>query len=872
MARSDDFWSRPDAPAGGPDDFFGEPSPPPGRGQQPEEGHYGALEPYQAPDPYAGTPAPSADPPGAPPYERTPSAQRRARTATATRPGGNGRGGGSSGNNKKSKKRSIIWRWRRVFFIIGLAMMSLMAGGVAMVAQAELPEDPILQQASFICPVRISENCNAQNAMARISTEEDRVNVTLDQVPDDLINAVVAAEDREFFTHRGVDPMGIGRALYHDVKSGGGMQGGSTITQQLVKNSYLNSERTLTRKINEAVLSIKIEQSMSKDEILERYFNTIYFGRNAYGVQAASRVYFNKDVSNLGVREASYLAGLIRAPSLADVEKDPEEATRRRKTVLDAMLEEGYINQEQYDLVEATELQSYVVPAEAYRQNKTLQAPGKGMEYITEYVKRQLLSPQIGLTEAERDLGGLRVYTTIDVDMQTKAWNSIFNPESTDTPLNSDDLPEGALVAVDDLGRVRAMVGGRDPNGAGTNFAVRGMGSNGRPVGSTFKPIALAQAMQQDYALNAKLPAPAEASIPQAIEGCGELWEPGNYSDAEPAEPTIDLVTATQKSSNTAYANLMYELSDKGTNTQSVRDMAVRLGMAEDELSACLPIVLGASSSTPMEMAEVYATFANKGVHREPNVIERVERVDQDGSVEVLYQHDRESSENKTNVLTEEQANEVTYALQQVTTEGGTGHDAGGIEGVPTAGKTGTTQSNKDAWFVGSTPNLTAAVWVGYANADWRNPEHWDEATGQYKINPETGKPYTDEIPPMTAAAGHQVYHWESITGGTLPAKIWHTFMSAVAEPGEPVQLTPEQLEEGRPFEGIEQETSDTTVASTVPPVTTTMPPDGPTDTTMPPPDTTTTLPPDTTTTTFPGGGSTTSTTFLPPPPGRGDD
>jgi penicillin-binding protein 1A len=365
------------------------------------------------------------------------------------------------------------------------------------------------------------------------------------------------------------------------------------------------------------------------------------------------------------------------------------------------------------------------------------------------------------------------------------------------------------------------------------------------------------------------LPAPAEASVPQNIEGCGELWEPGNYSDAEPAEPTIDLVTATQVSSNTAYANLMYELSAKGTNTQSVRDMAVRLGMAEDELSACLPIVLGASSSTPMEMAEVYATFANDGVHREPNVIERVERVDQDGSVEVLYQHDRESSDKKTNVLTPDQAHKVTYAMQQVTTAGGTGHDAA-IEGVPTAGKTGTTSSNKDAWFVGSTPHLTAAVWVGYANADWRNPEHWDDATGQYRINPETGKPYTDEIPPMRADA-RPVYDYPSVTGGTLPAKIWRTFMEAVAEPGEPIQLSPEQLEEGRPFELEPEETSDTTAPTTVPQVTTTQPPDGPSETTLPPQDTTTTLPPETTTTTFPGGGTTTTPTTFPPFPGRDD-
>jgi membrane peptidoglycan carboxypeptidase len=306
----------------------------------------------------------------------------------------------------------------------------------------------------------------------------------------------------------------------------------------------------------------------------------------------------------------------------------------------------------------------------------------------------------------------------------------------------------------------------------------------------------------------------------------------------------------------------MWQLSEQGTDTQKVRDMAVRLGMDEDELSVCLPIVLGSSSSTPLEMAEIYSTFANQGMHKEPRIINRVEEVDQDGSVRVLY----EAGVEQQNVLSPEQAAKVTYALQQVVSPGGTGHDAG-LDGIPAAGKTGTTSSNKDAWFVGYTPKLTAAVWMGYPDDDWTNPEKVDPATGQFKINPETGKPFTPEIPPMRADA-RPVYGYESITGGTIPAKIWHTFMQAVVhEPIDFPEVTQEQLQEGRSFDGGTFQSSPDTTVGTVPPDTTpsTEPPP---QTTQPPvtpptstpdtsvPDTSvpdTSIPDTTTTTLFPG-------------------
>ncbi|HEV7762234.1 MAG TPA: penicillin-binding transpeptidase domain-containing protein, partial [Acidimicrobiales bacterium] len=273
-----------------------------------------------------------------------------------------------------------------------------------------------------------------------------------------------------------------------------------------------------------------------------------------------------------------------------------------------------------------------------------------------------------------------------------------------------------------------------------------------------------------------------------------------------------------------------------------------------------LPIVLGASSSTPLEMAEIYSTFANQGTHKEPRIINRVEKVDQDGKVRVLY----EAQPDEKPVLTADQANKVTYALQQVVQGDGTGH-AAGLDGIPAAGKTGTTSSNKDAWFVGYTPKLTAAVWMGYPEANWMDPENLD-GNGQPKINPETGKPFVEEIPPMTQS-GRPVYDLPSITGGTIPAKIWHTFMTAVVtEPTDFVPISPEMLQAGRSFEGGTFQSTPETAPTTLPPETvpSTEPPQ--TVPTTPPTSTPDTSVPDTSVpdTSVP---DTTSTTLFPGPP-----
>jgi membrane peptidoglycan carboxypeptidase len=423
-----------------------------------------------------------------PARKRVPAASKAASARAAAggkRPSGPAR---KTGRARVVRRRSFLWRWRRGLFLTGLVTIAA-TGGVASIAfNIELPPAETLIQTSFVCAADVTEACGPDNAIATFSAEEDRINVPLAEVPDVLVRAVLATEDRDFYGHGGVDPAGIARALYQDLRgTSQARQGGSTITQQYVKNAYLTSERSVVRKIKEAVLSVKLEQQLDKDQILERYLNTIYFGRGAYGVGAASRAYFGKDVREIGIPEASYLAGLIRSPGSADAQDAPEEATRRRATVLAAMRHEGYIDATQEAEVGALGW-DYVIPR---RDRRTLQLrkdwQGIGAEYFIEAVRIDV-AQRYG--EDMLYGGGLRIYTTLDRGMQEAAWNAVTST------LDPDD-PDAALVALDDLGQVKAMIGGRDITAENVNLTLgKQGGGSGRQAGSAFKPFVLAEAMQ----------------------------------------------------------------------------------------------------------------------------------------------------------------------------------------------------------------------------------------------------------------------------------------------------------------------------------------------------------------------------------------
>ncbi len=622
-------------------------------------------------------------------------------------------------------RRSIFWRWRRGLFLIGLMVVASSAGVGYILSNIELPPEQVQAQTSFICAADVPAECNESNAISRLHAEQDRVSVRLDQVPAVLVNAVLAAEDRDFFRHSGVDPIGIARAAWADIRNRDARQGGSTITQQYVKNVYLTSERTLARKIKEAVLAVKVEQRFTKQEILERYLNTIYFGRGAYGVGAASRAYFGKAVGELALHEAAYLAGLIRAPEEADAARVPDAATARRRQVLDAMVAVGYIEPAERD---AANLVPWVV-APLSQGGTVLQRTEQqgfgavigtemGTEYFVDYVLRELRAK--GFTDAEIYAGGLRIYTTLDMNAQRAAYDAVV------TTLNQEGDPKAALAAVDENGYIRAMMGGRSWAESKVNLAT-GDGGTGRQAGSSMKPFVLAAAVKQGISVNSKFDAPATITIPRA--NAGRDWKVRNYGESELG--ILNIVDATRVSSNTAYAQLMLEV-----RPENVVPLAERMGITSP-LDVVNALVLGTEEVAPLEMASAYSTLARGGVAVPSTSIVKVERPN--GTV-VTFDQPRDQ------VFSEQETSIITHCLRQVI-ERGTG--TGARIGKPAAGKTGTAQENRDAWFVGYVPNgWAAAVWMGY------------------DIDPATG-----EIPPMDDV------HGRAVTGGSFPATIWKEFM-----------------------------------------------------------------------------------------------
>ena len=625
------------------------------------------------------------------------------------------------------KRTSFFWRWRRVFFLFGLLVVLGIAGVGYLFTQVPLPaKDPPLLQTTFFCAADVTSGCNADNSLAQLSGGEDRVTVTYDQIPPVLVDAVLSAEDRTFFKHGGVDPVGVGRALWADLRSSGSQQGGSTITQQYVKNVYLTDERTVTRKIKEAVLSVKLERELPKTEILNRYLNTIYFGRGAYGVQAASKTYFGKNVGDLTLPEAAYLAGLIRAPEVADAkraETDPqakanlETAIRRRTSVLDAMLLESYITQAQHDAAVADPFAD-LLPRKQVENYGTIAHTDIGTQYFVNYVDQWLTSSG-NFTAAEVRGGGLRVYTTLDYGMQADAVDAV---KST---LGRADDPDSALIALDTQGHVRAMYGGRDYSTLQVNLAT-GDGGSGRPAGSTFKAFAVAEALKQGIGLETTYNAPAQITIPKA--DAGKDWKPRNDDDA--AYGQVNMVKATASSINTYFAQLVMDI-----DPENLASLATHMGV-ESPLAPNPSLVLGTSAVSPLDMASGYSTLMDNGEHVAPVVVTRVT----DASGRVLY----EAPDKRESVLSQDITDQVSWALSGVIT-GGTG--TGAQFGQPAAGKTGTTQDHRDAWFVGYTCSITAAVWNGFVDNS-----------------------------PMDDVRGKVVF------GGTYAAPIWGKFMAKATE------------------------------------------------------------------------------------------
>ncbi len=544
--------------------------------------------------------------------------------------------------------------------------------------------------------------------------EEDRIPITLDKVPKHVVTAVLDAEDERFFDHGPLDLRSMTRALVSNLEAGEISEGGSTITQQLVKTALLNPKQNINRKLQEASLAIRLERQMSKSEILERYLNTVYFGNGSYGLQAAAERYYQTDVGKLTLGQAVLLAGLIRNPVYADPYNNPEDARGRRNVIIDRMGRLGHITPEQ-----VTELKTEPLPTPLPDEEVA------GSNYFTRHVVDQLLNDPkyLGGTDSERNRlvfrGGISIHTTIIPRVQDMAEQSI----AATLPENRREF-NAALVSVEpSSGAVRAAV-------SGLNFAqhkVDLITGQGRQVGSSFKMLTLMAAFE-----HGEIPAdtilgsyPCVIADPKSIEG---KWDPSNVEGQ--AAGVLTLTDATINSVNCAYARLI-----KLVGPEKVVDVARRMGIKKANLQPDLAITLGAREVTPLEMATAYATLANDGEYHEPYFIDRVE--DRDGNVLFKQSTKGERAVSVANART------VTQTLTQVVARG-TG-TAAQVPRWQVAGKTGSTDRNADAWFVGVTPKLATAVWMG--------------------------DPASNENSMINVGAFPRVY------GGTYPAMIFGAFM-----------------------------------------------------------------------------------------------
>ncbi|HHV79963.1 MAG TPA: PBP1A family penicillin-binding protein [Firmicutes bacterium] len=597
-----------------------------------------------------------------------------------------GQAGSRRLNRTKPTKRLSVGRLLLVVGLIAFVCGTGLVTGFVITALKQL-DSPAF--ADLRPTVRLSSQVFDANGklFAELFAEENRILVPLKKVPIHVRNAFLATEDATFYTHHGINPKAILRALYV-ILTGKGFQGGSTITQQLAKNAFLSPEVSLKRKVQEAFLAIEIERRYTKDEILEMYLNQIPFGNGAYGIQAAADTYFNKDVSQLTLAEGAFLAGIIQAPSAYDPYTRFSAAKQRQLTVLNQMVKFGFIQESEAKAAAAEELK--IVKKKSFQQDRL-------GAYFYDYVLSYLLE-KYGAEKTYN--GGLKVYTTFDPAIQEKVDAAVKKVMDSAYPMKEGQpYPEAAVVVIDPhTGYIKAMLGGRTHTKLlGLNRALRP-----RQPGSAIKPIIdYAPAIELGYS-----PGNAIDDTPVTFPEYNN-WSPSNYSHTYMG--LVTLREALVRSLNVPAAKLLYQIGVK-----TGVDYAIKMGLTtlvtspKNGHTDYVPsAALGGLTEgvTPLDMATAFGVLANKGIKNEPVAILKV--LDADGNV--LEEHVPKPKR----VLSEQTAWTVTNMLEGVINlPYGTGTAAN--IGRPAAGKTGTTSDYRDAWFVGYTPDLVCSVWIGY--------------------------------------------------------------------------------------------------------------------------------------------------------------
>lgn len=549
---------------------------------------------------------------------------------------------------------------------------------------------------------------------------DSRVILPTDQIPNTIKIAVVASEDHNFYNHSGLDWKGIARAIWDDLNKGSLDQGGSTITQQLAKNLYTDGQRTLTRKAEESIIAAKLEKKYTKDEILVKYVNTIYMGDSAYGVEAASQSYFHKPAKDLTLSEAALLAGVLPAPSLYSPRSHPIEAEARRNVVLNKIQQYKLATPEEVTAAKADTPIVYPPPDSA----------GK-YPYFMDYVRNYLLNVKHYDPELIYS-GGLDIRTTLDPRLEDKAQDTLTKTLS----LPKD--PSAALVSVEpSTGFVRALVGGTDWNKSQVNMALGKLGGgSGRQAGSSFKPFVLARAYEVGMS-------PSQVySAPPTVQPKGFDKPVGNYEGE--TFGTANLNDAIAHSINTVFVQLIVDVG-----VQQTGELASRLGITSIDTSKPIygSIAIGSYEVSPLDMASAYGVFATSGLKLDPTPIIKMT------TKEGLVVEDN-TNRQPIRVLDANVSNNVTQSLTGVVLRG-TGTAAG--IGRPVAGKTGTSEQHQNAWFVGYTPQLATAIWMGY---------------------------------PQGNISLYGIHGVGAVTGGTWPARMWREYMTEAMK-NVPVQNFP---------------------------------------------------------------------------------